>query len=54
VHDLAIPALGKDFCHRRISVTEEEAGFGAEHFLIAFERSFTVAFEAEVGGYFQG
>jgi hypothetical protein len=53
MHDLALPSLGNDVCHRRISVTEEEARFGTEHFLIAFERSFAIALEADVGRYFQ-
>src|SRR6266567_145238 len=48
MHDLAIPSLGNDVCHWRISVTEEEARFCTERFLIEFERGFTVALEAEV------
>ena len=42
-----------DVCHRRISVTEEETGFGTEHFLIESERGFAIALEADVGRYFQ-
>jgi hypothetical protein len=53
MHDLAIPSLGNDVCHRRIGVTEEEARLRTEHFLVEFERSFAIPLEAEVGRDFQ-
>jgi hypothetical protein len=53
MHDPALPSRWNDIRHRRISVTEEETGFGTEHFLIEFERSFAIALEADVGRNFQ-
>src|SRR5205807_4567891 len=49
VHDLCLLPIRNNIRHRRVSVTEDQTGFGAEHVLVKLECLFAISPEADGG-----